>query len=72
MPNYEYLFVALSYNWSTLPDQFRTPIETQDSSYSHFQAYIDQGWRVHTLNEFKRPGMNPQLLVLLEREKPKT
>ena len=73
VPNYEYHFIALDYftTNSTVDTSLTPPVTESGMRYEHFQAYLKNGWRVHSIMD--RPhgtGARPELLVLLERPQP--
>jgi Nucleotidyl transferase AbiEii toxin, Type IV TA system len=70
VPNYEYRFIALNYfiTNSTVDSTLTPPVTESGVRYDHFQAYLKDGWRVHsTIDRAHGAGAGPELLVLLER-----
>ncbi|MBV8643753.1 MAG: hypothetical protein JO225_07525, partial [Candidatus Eremiobacteraeota bacterium] len=71
VPNYEYQFIMLDFVSNTPQNPFDAPIRQDDGNvrWQHFQQLAKQGWRVHSMIEWRRePVVTPELLILLERE----
>lgn len=70
VPNYEYRFIALNYfiTNSTVDTSLTPPVTESGMRYDHFQSYLKDGWRVHSIMDRAHgSGAGPELLVLLER-----
>lgn len=74
LPTYEYQFAILDFVRANDPqgDTFAAPIKQDDGNarWQHLDALTKGGWRVHSMQEYRRQSAGqPELLVLLERER---
>jgi hypothetical protein len=73
VPNYDYRFIALNYftTNSTVDSTLTPPVTESGVRYDHFQAYLKDGWRVHSIMDRAHgAGGAEELLILIERPQP--